>query len=48
MYAQLIDDTSGRTLCSASTIEKDGKMEVGSNCDAAKQSAFALQKKRNQ
>ncbi len=36
MYAQLIDDTSGRTLCSASTIEKDGKVESGSNCTAAK------------
>jgi large subunit ribosomal protein L18 len=36
IYAQLIDDTSGRTLCSASTIEKDGKVEAGSNCAAAK------------
>jgi|TARA_B100000315_G_C14205600_1_gene419657 large subunit ribosomal protein L18 len=36
MYAQLIDDTSGRTLCSASTIEKDAKVEAGSNCTAAK------------
>ena len=37
MYAQLIDDTSGSTICSASTIEKDGKMESGSNCAAAKE-----------
>ncbi len=37
MYAQLIDDTSGRTICSASTIEKDGKVESGSNCVAAKE-----------
>ena len=36
MYAQLIDDTSGRTLCSASTIEKDAKVEAGCNCTAAK------------
>jgi large subunit ribosomal protein L18 len=36
MYAQLIDDTSGRTICAASTIEKDGKIEAGSNCVAAK------------
>ncbi|MBT6270427.1 MAG: 50S ribosomal protein L18 [Phycisphaerae bacterium] len=45
MYAQLIDDTSGRTLCSASTIEKDGKMEVGSNCDAAKTIGVRLAEK---
>ena len=37
MYAQLIDDTSGSTICSASTIEKDGKMNSGSNCAAAKE-----------
>ena len=35
MYAQVIDDTSGNTICSASTIEKDGKVEGGSNCNAA-------------
>ena len=37
MYAQLIDDTSGCTICSASTIEKDGKVDAGSNCVAAKE-----------
>jgi large subunit ribosomal protein L18 len=37
MYAQLIDDTSGRTICSSSTIEKDGKVEQGSNRTAAKE-----------
>ncbi len=37
MYAQLIDDTSGRTICSSSTIEKDGKVDKGSNCIAAKE-----------
>ena len=36
IYAQIIDDTSGTTLCMASTIEKDGKVEAGSNCAAAK------------
>ena len=36
IYAQIIDDTSGKTLCMASTIEKDGKVEAGSNCAAAK------------
>lgn len=35
MYAQLIDDTSGTTICSASTIEKDNKVDGGSNCGAA-------------
>jgi large subunit ribosomal protein L18 len=37
MYAQLIDDTSGSTICSASTIEKDSKIESGANCNAAKE-----------
>jgi len=37
MYAQLIDDTSSRTLCAASTIEKDGRLDVGNNCAAAKE-----------
>ncbi len=37
MYAQLIDDTSGTTICSASTIEKDNKVDGGSNCGAAKE-----------
>ena len=37
IYAQLIDDTSGQTICSASTIEKDGKVDAGSNCSAAKE-----------
>ena len=37
MYAQLIDDTSSRTLCAASTIEKDSRLDVGNNCAAAKE-----------
>lgn len=37
MYAQLIDDTSGSTICSASTIEKEGKIDSGANCNAAKE-----------
>ena len=37
IYAQLIDDTSGKTICSASSIEKDGKIDGGSNCIAAKE-----------
>jgi large subunit ribosomal protein L18 len=35
MYVQVIDDLSGRTLASASTLEKDAKASNGSNKDAA-------------
>lgn len=34
IYAQLIDDVNGQTLCSASSVEKD--FEGGSNIDSAK------------
>jgi large subunit ribosomal protein L18 len=36
VYAQLIDDMSGVTLASASTMEKDLNLESTSNVDAAK------------
>lgn len=36
VYAQLIDDMSGVTLASASTIEKDLNLESTSNVEAAK------------
>jgi large subunit ribosomal protein L18 len=36
IYAQIIDDMSGVTLASASTIEKDLNLESTSNLDAAK------------
>ncbi len=36
VYVQLVDDLSGRTLLSASTQEKSGKVSNGGNCDAAK------------
>ena len=36
MYAQLIDDTSSSTVCSASTIEKGSRVDTGNNCSAAK------------
>lgn len=36
MFAQIIDDTNGVTLVSASTIEKGNKVEAGSNLEAAK------------
>ncbi len=35
IYAQIIDDTKGTTLCSASSVEKDFE-GVGSNKEAAK------------
>lgn len=36
IYAQVIDDLTGRTIASASTVEKGSKAENGGNCDAAK------------
>ena len=36
IFAQIIDDVKGVTLVSASTVEKDGKIENGSNVEAAK------------
>ena len=37
IYAQLIDDLAGKTLCSAATREADlrGDIKYGGNCDAA-------------
>lgn len=35
IYAQLIDDEQGRTICSASTTEKDLRGATGGNIDAA-------------
>jgi large subunit ribosomal protein L18 len=35
IYAQLIDDLSGRTLAAASTVEKGRKLDNGGNRDAA-------------
>jgi len=37
IYAQLIDDSGGRTICAASSREKDlaGEIKVGSNKNAA-------------
>lgn len=36
IYAQVIDDVSGKTLASASTTEKDLKDKTGGNIEAAK------------
>ena len=38
IYAQIIDDSEGRTICASSTVAKDvkGKLSYGGNKDAAK------------
>lgn len=36
MYAQLIDDVAGHTLCSASTTDKQGKSLTGPKSEKAK------------
>ncbi len=41
IYAQIIDDTAGRTLASASTVEK-GFEGGGGNCEAAKKVGAAV------
>ena len=35
IYAQIIDDTTGKTLCSASSLDKDLKLANGGNAEAA-------------
>jgi large subunit ribosomal protein L18 len=35
IYAQVIDDTAGKTLVAASTLEKDARAKTGATCDAA-------------
>ena len=35
MYAQIIDDVAGNTLCAASTLDKDANLENTNNVDAA-------------
>ena len=36
MYAQIIDDVNGKTLCAASTLEKDFSGKSTGNAEAAK------------
>ncbi len=36
IYAQIIDDTAAKTLCSASSLDKELKLKNGSNVEAAK------------
>ena len=45
IFVQIIDDTTGNTLVSASTIEKGAKIENGSNIEAAKQISERIAKK---
>jgi large subunit ribosomal protein L18 len=44
IYAQLIDDDAGKTLCSASTTEK-AFTEYGGNVEAAKKVGLAIAEK---
>ena len=45
IYAQVIDDKSGKTLCSASSLDKELKLTNGSNIEAAKAVGALLAKK---
>ena len=47
IYAQIIDDTVGNTLCAASTVEKDikAKLEKTNDVEAAKAVGEAVAKK---
>ncbi len=47
IYAQLIDDKNGVTICSASTVDKDlkGSIKYGGNVDAAKIVGATIAKK---
>jgi large subunit ribosomal protein L18 len=44
IYAQIIDDEQGKTLCSAGTLDKDVKSSVknGGNCAAAEKVGAAI------
>jgi len=45
IYAQVIDDVSGKTLAAASTLDADLKGKYGGNKDAAKQVGLSIAKK---
>ena len=42
IYAQIIDDAAGKTLASASTLDKDLKDKAGATCDSATSVGKAL------
>jgi large subunit ribosomal protein L18 len=45
IYVQLIDDENHSTIAAASTVEKDLKVEVGSNCEASTAIGAAIAKR---
>ena len=45
IYAQVIDDTTGKTLVSASTLDAELKANYGGNKEAAKAVGLAIAKK---
>lgn len=45
MYAQIIDDVAGNTLCAASTLDKDAHLEVTDNVAAAQYVGKAIAEK---
>ncbi len=45
IYAQIIDDVAGKTLVSASTLDKDLNLSATGNKDAAKEVGIAVAKK---
>lgn len=45
IYAQIIDDTTGKTLVAASTLDADLRANYGGNKDAAKAVGLAIAKK---
>ena len=45
IYAQIIDDTTGKTLVSASTLDAELKANYGGNKEAAKAVGLAIAKK---
>ena len=45
IYAQIIDDETRTTICSASTLDKDLKIKNGSNVEAAKVVGKAIAEK---
>jgi len=45
MYAQIIDDVAGNTLCAASTLDKDANLDKTNNIEAAAYVGTAIAKK---
>ena len=45
IYAQIIDDVAGKTLCSASSLDKELKLKNGSNVTAATEVGTLLAKR---